>query len=73
MPKPDLTPRERQVLQRVVDGDCNKEISRALNISLVTVKLHVSNVLSKLGVADRTQAVKAALPTRHHPPSLNGP
>lgn len=56
-----LTARELEVLQLIVDGNSNKEIMAALNISEGTVKLHVSHVLEKLGAADRTQAAIMAV------------
>lgn len=56
-----LSPRELQVLQRVVAGLSNKEIASALHMSEATVKLHISNTLSKLEVADRTQAAIIAV------------
>ena len=57
----DLTPREREVLGLLVTGMTNKEIARALTLSAGTVRLHVSNILSKLGVSNRTEAVALAL------------
>ncbi len=56
-----LTSREIEALQLLVRGLSNKEISKMLNISEATVKLHLSNLFEKLGVADRTQAVVAAV------------
>jgi DNA-binding NarL/FixJ family response regulator len=56
-----LTSRELEVLQMVAKGMGNKEIAAALNIAEVTVKLHVSHVLEKLNVRDRTEAATAAL------------
>jgi DNA-binding NarL/FixJ family response regulator len=56
-----LTSREVEVLRMVARGMGNKEIGNALNIAEVTVKLHVSHVLEKLSVKDRTQAATAAL------------
>ncbi|HEY6252996.1 MAG TPA: response regulator transcription factor [Candidatus Angelobacter sp.] len=56
-----LTTRELEVLRMVVKGLSNKEIAAALDIAEVTVKLHVSHVLEKLDVKDRTQAATEAL------------
>ncbi|WP_214110164.1 response regulator transcription factor [Acrocarpospora catenulata] len=51
-----LTPRELQVLTEITRGRANAEIARALGMGRETVKTHVSSVLAKLGLADRTQA-----------------
>lgn len=56
-----LTARETEVLQAIVNGSSNAQISRSLNISLETVKSHVKNILQKLQARDRTQAVVIAL------------
>jgi DNA-binding NarL/FixJ family response regulator len=56
-----LTTRELEVLRMVAKGLGNKEIAAALDIAEVTVKLHVSHVLEKLNVRDRTEAATAAL------------
>lgn len=56
-----LTSREREVLAQIADGRSNKEIARLLQVSEKTVKTHVSAVLAKLGVADRTQAALLAV------------
>ena len=58
-----LTSREREVLAELTKGRSNREIARALRVSEKTVKAHVSAVLAKLGVQDRTQA--ALLAVRH--------
>jgi DNA-binding NarL/FixJ family response regulator len=56
-----LTSREREVLAQIADGRSNREIARLLHVSEKTVKTHVSAVLAKLGVADRTQAALVAV------------
>ena len=61
MASSDLTSREMEVLELIVQGQSNKEIGVSLTISEATVKSHINNILSKLGVTDRTQAVTTAL------------
>ncbi len=56
-----LTKREKDVLKEIAKGKSNKEIGAALHITEKTVKTHVSNILSKLGVQDRTQAALYAV------------
>ena len=56
MPLDDLTEREREILRLLAKGESNREIGEALFITEGTVKNHVSNILSKLGLRDRTQA-----------------
>ena len=59
-----LTEREREVLALMVEGLNNTQIAARLTVSPSTIKSHVSNILAKLGVASRTEAVTLAL--RHH-------
>ncbi len=61
LPRPDLSAREVQVLALIVRGLANKQIAFTLSIAEHTVKNHVKNILSKLGVQDRTQAATAAI------------
>ena len=60
----DLTEREREVLSLMIEGWNNTQIAGKLTVSPSTVKSHVSNILSKLGVASRTEAVTLALRNR---------
>jgi two-component system, NarL family, response regulator LiaR len=60
-PFQDLTPRELEVLTHLARGRSNQEIARALVISEPTVRTHIANILSKLQLADRTQAAIYAL------------
>ena len=62
-----LTAREREVLAELAKGRSNREIARALHVAEKTVKAHVSSVLAKLGVQDRTQAALFAV--RHEHPA----
>ncbi len=55
-----LTPRELEVLHLLAEGASNQEIARQLVISLATAKKHVASILSKLGAANRTQAIATA-------------
>ena len=57
----NLSDRERQVLEAIVKGRSNKEIAGALGISENTVKVHTTRVFEKLGVADRMEAITAAI------------
>ena len=56
-----LTEREIEVLRLLAQGQANKEIARSLHIAEKTVKTHVSHILAKLGVSDRTQAALYAV------------
>ena len=57
----DLTEREREVLALMIEGLSNTQIAGKLTVSPSTIKSHVSNIFSKLGVASRTEAVTLAL------------
>ena len=57
----DLTEREMDVLKLVVQGQSNQQIAEALVISLATVKAHISNILSKLQVSSRAEAIAYAI------------
>lgn len=61
MQRKSLSPRELAVLKLLVDGETNKEIASALSLAEVTVKLHVGNILEKLGARDRTEAARLAI------------
>lgn len=56
-----LSPREREILQRLAKGGSNKEIARDLDLAESTVKIHVQNVLRKLGLTSRVQAAVFAV------------
>lgn len=55
-PHDELTEREMEVLRLIAKGKSNQEVADELNIGIKTVKFHVTNILAKLGVEDRTQA-----------------
>jgi len=59
-PFPGLTDREREILTMIAQGWSNTQIASRLVVSLKTVRNHVSNIFSKLEVADRTQAIMRA-------------
>ncbi len=61
IPNSDLSAREREVLDLIAKGKSNKEIASQLSITESTVKCHVSVILMRLNVSDRTQAVVSAL------------
>jgi len=61
MPDSELSAREQEVLRHLVGGMTNKEIANLLGITEATVKCHVSTILMRLNVSDRTQAVVTAL------------
>ena len=58
---PQLSPREREVLQLLTEGRTNREIAHKLTVSVSTVKIHVEHILAKLEVSDRTQAAVRAI------------
>jgi DNA-binding NarL/FixJ family response regulator len=55
-----LTPREQEVLQHLVEGRTNRQIARALFITEKTASVHVSNIMGKLGAANRSEAAAIA-------------
>jgi DNA-binding NarL/FixJ family response regulator len=57
----ELSPRELDILHQIALGKSNKEIAAAYDVVEGTVKGHVTNILTKLGAADRTQAIVLAL------------
>jgi len=59
MEEPQLTPRQRSVLDEVCKGRSNKEIARALGMAEVTVKLHLTDIFKSIGVKTRAQAMVA--------------
>jgi DNA-binding NarL/FixJ family response regulator len=59
-PFPDLTDREREVLELIAQGENNQDIAQRLHISAKTVSNHISNIFNKLQVADRVQAIVKA-------------
>jgi DNA-binding NarL/FixJ family response regulator len=61
LPRPDLSPREMDVLVAIVQGLGNKQIAYILGIAEYTVKNHVKNIFTKLGAEDRTQAATLAI------------
>ncbi|HEY0754109.1 MAG TPA: response regulator transcription factor [Ktedonobacteraceae bacterium] len=61
LPNVGLSPREREVLQLLAQGQTNREIARALTVSASTIKIHVEHILAKLEVSDRTQAAVRAI------------
>jgi two-component system NarL family response regulator len=60
IPRPELSPRELEILKLIADGKSNKEIARWLAIGEGTVRVHASNLFAKLGCSDRAQAVAVA-------------
>ena len=68
IPGADLTQRERELLALMTKGYNNQEIAGELAISIPTVKFHITNILSKLQVENRTEAVLAAIKHKLAPP-----
>lgn len=66
----ELTPREQEILQHLVKGLTNKEISTATNLAVDTVKTHLRNIFRKFGVKNRTQAITQAMKLSQNPDSV---
>jgi two-component system vancomycin resistance associated response regulator VraR len=66
----ELTPREQEILQHLVKGLTNKEISSATNLAVDTVKTHLRNIFRKFGVKNRTQAITQAMKLSQNPDSV---
>ena len=66
----ELTPREQEILQHLVKGLTNKEISAATNLAVDTVKTHLRNIFRKFGVKNRTQAITQAMKLSQNPDSV---
>jgi two-component system nitrate/nitrite response regulator NarL len=65
-----LTPREREVLGRLVQGSSTKDLAEAMGVGVATVRTHVQSVLNKLGVRSRLEAVTVAVAHGLHEPPL---
>jgi pimeloyl-ACP methyl ester carboxylesterase/DNA-binding CsgD family transcriptional regulator len=61
LPHAALTPREREVLRQIAEGDANKQIASSLGVSVATVERHVTNLYRKLGAQGRADATRAAV------------
>ena len=57
----DMTPREFEVLRHLADGKTNSDIGKALHLTTKTIESHVSSILGKLGVTNRTEAVRMSI------------
>ncbi len=66
---PQLTPRQRQVLELLAQGQSNKRISRGLGMAEGTARIHVTAILKAFGVGNRTEAAIAAERLRRQPPA----
>jgi DNA-binding CsgD family transcriptional regulator len=61
MPVTQLTPREKEILQRIATGKSNKHIARDLNVSFRTVETHRLNIKRKLGIEGQADLIRFAL------------
>jgi DNA-binding CsgD family transcriptional regulator len=68
--RPELSPRELQVVRRLAAGDSNKEVGQMLQITEHTVKAHVKSILVKLGATGRTEAIAIAIKRGINPERL---
>lgn len=69
----DLTPREIEILQLLVNGKTNKEMAAILTVSSKTIEFHLGNLYTKLGVRTRTEAVLWAVQSGLKPKNYGNP
>ena len=62
----NITPREKEVLKLVIEGKTNKEIAEELFISFSTAKKHISNILAKFGIENRTKLTSKVLSLKNN-------
>jgi len=70
-PLADLTIKELQILQLIIEGKSNKEIVAANFVEVSTIKTHINNIYAKLGLSNRKEAISRYKPTFNTPESSN--